>query len=89
MKKEIKFSSISFDIITENGLQKHEYKWDKTNNTLTYYIDSIQQCVFNEKEARKKIKELIGKQKKTNKVVDKEPEKQITIEDNTNQLNLF
>lgn len=87
MKKEIKFSSLEFDTIGDNGLIKEEFRWDDCEKTLTHFIDNKIFETFNEKDARKKLKTLIGRQK--NKLTKAQENKSINITDNKNQLYLF
>lgn len=58
-EKEIKFSSIEFSEISESGLIHHIYKWDKTNELLTHYVDNIQIHIYYKDEAMDIIKSLL------------------------------
>lgn len=74
MAKEIKFTSISFNEIDIDGLVYHEYKWDKELKELTHIIDGIEFEKLGEKEARRKITQLISIERK------KEPKKIVEVQ---------
>lgn len=84
--KEIKFSSISFNEIGIDGLEYHEYKWDKETGILTHHIEGIEFENFKGVEARKKIRSVIGTERKK-KVKEFIQEK--ILGDTSSQLKLF
>ena len=88
MKKEIKFSSISFNEIGIDGLIHHEYKWDKETEILTHFIDGVEFEKFNKSKAKKEIKKLIGTEHKP-KTKPIQLEKDNTVITPINQLKLF
>ena len=87
MKKEIKFSSISFNEIGIDGLIHHEYKWDKETEILTHFIDGNELERWESLEARKEIKKIIGIERKKSIKAVVQLEKKVIIP--SNQLKLF
>lgn len=87
-KKEIKFSSLSFNEIGIEGLIFHEYKWDKEIKILTHFINGIEFENWNESDAKKEISKLIGLKKKP-KVIPQLEDKKTSTEIHKTQLNLF
>lgn len=89
-KKEIKFSSLSFNEIGIEGLILHEYKWDKEVKILTHFINGIEFENWKESEAKKEISKLIGFNKKAKeKVINQLKDKQKSIDIHESQLKLF
>lgn len=87
-KKEIKFSSISFNEIGIDGLICHEYKWNKEIKILTHFIDGIEFENWNESEAKKEINKLIGVKRKVKSIAQLE-DKKISTDIHKTQLKLF
>lgn len=92
MKKPIKFKILSFDTITSEGLEHHRYEWKSECNQLIHYIDNTPVTVFNEVEARKLLKKLVGKEPKTKKEPKSKQKQDIVLTsdfNDINQLNIF
>lgn len=88
-KKEIKFSSLSFNEIGVEGLILHEYKWDKELKKLTHFVNGIEFENWNESEAKKEITKLIGFKKKVKTKVINQLEDKKSIDIHESQLKLF
>jgi hypothetical protein len=85
-KREIKFTSIVFCEIGVDGLIHHDYSWNKEQKLLMHFIDGIMVETFDEKEARVKIKSLIGLKRKQRQPKEKIHPEPISA---TTQLKLF
>ena len=86
-KKEIKFTSLTFNEIGEDGLIHHDYRWDKIMKTLHHYIDGVEIENWNEKEAVIVINKIISSKPK---VKTKQTEvKQKIVDCMDDQLTLF